>query len=60
MMRLTWEKNLGRRRALDRAMDLALKNPTKRRRRAGEVVRAPSLFISPFRLASLHIIPSNH
>ena len=28
----------GRRRALDRAMDAALKNPTKRRRRAGEVV----------------------
>ena len=28
---------LGRRRALDRAMDAALKNPTKRRRRAGEV-----------------------
>ena len=27
----------GRRRALDRAMDAALKNPTKRRRRAGEV-----------------------
>ena len=32
----------GRRRALDRAMDAALKNPTKRRRRAGEVVRSPS------------------
>lgn len=28
----------GRRRALDRAMDAALKNPTKRRRRAGEMV----------------------
>ena len=28
---------IGRRRALDRAMDAALKNPTKRRRRAGEV-----------------------
>lgn len=32
----------GRRRALDRAMDAALKNPTKRRRRAGEVVRSLS------------------
>ncbi len=32
---------LGRRRALDRAMDAALKNPTKRRRKAGEVVRIP-------------------
>lgn len=31
--------NTGRRRALDRAMDAALKNPTKRRRRAGEIVR---------------------
>ena len=30
--------SIGRRRALDRAMDAALKNPTKRRRRAGEVV----------------------
>ena len=29
---------IGRRRALDRAMDAALKNPTKRRRRAGEIV----------------------
>ena len=30
--------SIGRRRALDRAMDAALKNPTKRRRRAGEIV----------------------
>ena len=30
--------HIGRRRALDRAMDAALKNPTKRRRRAGEIV----------------------
>ena len=30
--------HVGRRRALDRAMDAALKNPTKRRRRAGEIV----------------------
>ena len=30
----------GRRRALDRAMDAALKNPTKRRRRADGIVRS--------------------
>ena len=39
---LTEIKYAGRRRALDRAMDAALKNPTKRRRRAGEVVRTLS------------------
>lgn len=32
---------IGRRRALDRAMDAALKNPTKRRRRADGIVRLP-------------------
>jgi len=35
---------VGRRRALDRAMDAALKNPTKRRRKAGEVVRIPTSY----------------
>lgn len=34
---------IGRRRALDRAMDAALKNPNKRRRRADGVVRFPFL-----------------
>ena len=41
LWRLTCIVILGRRRALDRAMDAALKNPTKRRRRAGEVACRP-------------------
>lgn len=38
----------GRRRALDRAMDAALKNPTKRRRRADGIVRS-TILIFPFK-----------
>jgi len=37
----------GRRRALDKAMDAALKNPTKRRRKIGEVVSHRSLPSNP-------------
>ena len=37
--------SIGRRRALDRAMDAALKNPTKRRRRAGEIVHIVHLLL---------------
>ena len=37
---------IGRRRALDRAMDAALKNPTKRRRRAGEIVNLVHLLLA--------------
>ena len=38
--------SIGRRRALDRAMDAALKNPTKRRRRAGEIVHIVHLLLA--------------
>lgn len=43
--------HIGRRRALDRAMDAALKNPTRRRRRADGIVR--TLVFSPLQPSSL-------
>ena len=47
---------LGRRRALDRAMDAALKNPTKRRNRAGEIVCLLPSFPPPTHDIANHII----